>query len=417
MLALDDAVGQILALAEPLESVEVTLTEAMGLSLADPLLADVDAPPFDRAECDGFAFRASDAVEPGARLRILNPRRGRTGRTRTAEMVVGCSETARVSAGDPMPIGADTVLPVEHVRPEAGFGEGETVVIGRSLRTGDGVIGRGLLLSAGEELARAGTRLRLPMVPLLAAQGWAHPVCRRRVRVAVLAVGDHLVGPAEAPVMHRERNASGPTIVAPCLQWGATAHDLGVVPERELPQALDRALTAPVVVVVASPDGRASRALKRARVESIFDGVAIEPGGESHYGVVRDASGKARHHVLVMPPDPIGVFIGLVFLLEPLIARLQGGPSERKSRLRAVWDGPAQAGLSERLEAIPSVLVQDAEARLRVRPVHYRGRDDLAGFARADALALLPPRDRNWEAGEIIELISLGDMMPQRLAS
>jgi molybdopterin molybdotransferase len=417
MLALDDAVGQILALAEPLEAVEVTLTEAMGLSLADPLLADVDAPPFDRAERDGFALRASDAAEPGVRLRIINPRGGRTSRNRTAELVVGCSETARVSAGDPMPIGADAVLSKEHFRAEVGFGKGETLVTGRALQAGEGVVGRGRLLSAGEKLAIAGTRLRLPMVPLLAAQGWTHPVCRRRVRVAVLAVGDHLVGPAEAPVMHRERNASGPTIVAPCLQWGATAHDLGVVSERELPQALDRALTAPVMIVVASPDGPVSRALKRAGVEAIFDGVAMEPGGEAQYGVVRDPYGKVRHHVLVMPPGPIGVFIGLVLLLEPLIARLQGAPTERRTRLRAVWDGPAQRDLSGRLVIVPSALVQDPEARLRARPVPYQGGHDLAGFAKAEVLALLSPRDQQWDPGEIIEFIPLGDMIAQRLAS
>ena len=324
MLALDDAVGQILALAEPLEAVEVTLTEAIGLSLAEPLAADVDAPPFDRAECDGFAVRAADAIEVGVRLRIVNTRGGARTRIRTAELVLGPAESARVSAGDPMPIGAEAVLSVEQVRLEAGFGTGETLVICRAVRAGDGVAGRGRLLSAGAELARTGTSLRLPMVPLLAAQGWAHPVCRRRARVAVLAVGDHLVGPGDAPVMHRERNASGPTIVAPCLHWGATAHDLGVVTERELPQALDRALTAPVVVVVASLDGPASRAIKRAGVEPVFDGLAVEPGGEVRYGVVREPSGRARHHVFQIPPGPIDVFTVAVLLVAPLIGRLQG---------------------------------------------------------------------------------------------
>ena len=413
MLPLDEAVGRILGLAEPLEAVEVTLTEALGLTLAEPIAADVDWPPFDRAEREGLAVRAADAIEAGARLRIVR-RRGRRAGSRTAEIVLGPGESVRVSAGDPMPIGADAVVRSEHTRPESGFGTGagagETFVILRAPKAGDGVVGRGHLLSAGAELAPSGARLRLPMVALLAAQGWVHPVCHRRVRVAVLAVGDHLVGPGEAPVMHRERNAAGPTIVAPCLHWGATAHDLGVVPESGLAQALDRALTAPVVVVVAGHDGPASRAIQRAGVEPVFDGVAIEPGGRVSYGVVRDTSGRAAHHVFQMTPGPIDVFTGVVLLLGPLIARLQGGPVEPRSRLRALWEGPAQMS-DDRLLAVPSTCSVDDDARLIARPVAYRGRDDLAGFAQAEGLALFPPRDRRWARGEVVEMIALGDLV------
>ena len=69
MLPLDEAVGRILGLAEPLEAVEVTLTEALGLTLAESLAGDVDAPPFDRAERDGLAVRAAD-VPVGGRLYV-----------------------------------------------------------------------------------------------------------------------------------------------------------------------------------------------------------------------------------------------------------------------------------------------------------------------------------------------------------
>jgi molybdopterin molybdotransferase len=340
-------------------------------------------------------------------------RRGRRTGARTAEVVLGAAESVRVSTGDPMPIGADAVLPSDQIRVESSLGMGETFVVLRPVKAGDGVVGRGHLLSAGAELAPSGAKLRLPMVALFAAQGWVHPVCHRRVRVAVLAVGDHLVGPGEAPVMHRERNAAGSTIVAPCLSWGATAHDLGVVPESGLAQALDRALTAPVIVVVAGRDGPAARAIERAGVEPVFDGVAIEPGGELSYGVVRDPlrGGRAVHHVFQMTPSPIDVFTGVILLLGPLIARLQGGPTEPRSRPRAVWEGPAQQS-ADRLLAVPSTVRIDADARLVARPVPYRDRDDLAGFARAEGLALFPPRDRQWESGEVVEIVGLSDLVP-----
>ncbi len=271
---------------------------------------------------------------------------------------------------------------------------------------------RGYYLAAGSTLAPVGTRLRLPMVGLLAAQGCVHPVCHRRVRVAVLAVGDHLVGPGEAPVMHRERNAAGPTAVAPCLHWGATAHDLGTISERDLPAALDRALTAPVVIVLGPAEGMIPRALKKAGVEPRFAGVSIHPGKRLSYGVVRNASGRAGHHVFHMVPGPIGVLAGVALLVGPLIARLQGETLDPPPPLHAVWSGTPHRATDDRLWAVPASLSVSDDARLRVISIDHRGKDDLVGFSRAEALALLPPRSGPWNGGEVVQVTPLGAWPP-----
>lgn len=418
MLSLAEARAFVLGEAEPVESVEVGLTGAQGLVLAEPLTGDVDLPAFDLAAHDGYAVRSADAL-PGARLAVIDPRRdGRSAASGAAEIKVDPGEVARVSAGAPMPVGADAVIPAEDTRPDADAGAGvgagtpREVVLLRAARPGQGVVPRGYYLAAGATLAPAGTRLRLPMVGLFAAQGCVHPVCHRRVRVSVVAVGDHLVGPGEAPVMHRERNAAGTTAVAPCLHWGATAHDLGTVPERDLRGALDRALTAPVVVVLGPPVGAIPRAWKKAGVETVFSGVALDPGRRISYGVVRGASGRAAHHVFHMDPGPVGVFCGVALLVGPLIARLQGGPVEPPAPLHAAWSGPSYAATDDRLRAVPVTLAVGADARLRVAPVEHRGADDLVGFSRAEALALLPPREAPWESGEVVEVVPLGAWPP-----
>jgi molybdopterin molybdotransferase len=409
MVSLAEARAVVLGEAEPVESVEVGLTEALGLVLAEPLSGDVDLPPFDRALHDGYAARADDA-RAGSRLRVVGPRRG--GRAAPAEVTLGPGEAAHVTAGDPLPVGADAVVRTEDSRPDPGVGPPREVVVLRTPGAGQGVVPRGYYLAAGATLASAGERLRLPMVGLLAAQGCVHPVCHRRVRVAVLAVGDHLVGPAEAPVMHRERNAAGPAAVAPCLHWGATAHDLGTVTERDLPAALDRALTAPVVLVLGPPEGAIPRALRRAGVEPRFAGVALHPGKRLGYGVVRGGSGRAAHHVFQMAPGPVGVLTGVALLVGPLVARLQGGPPAPPTPLRALWSGPAHRPTDDRLWAVPVTLSVGDDARLRVTPIDHRGKDDLVGFSRADALALLPPRSGPWTGGEVVEVVSLGAWPP-----
>ena len=415
MVSLSEALGRVLERALPLAAVEVPLTEAQGLVLAEPLAGDVDLPPFDRACFEGYAARAADAAEPGARLNVVVARRVGWGSRRSsgpAEITIGPGECARVAAGDPMPVGADTVVAAGQARVEPDIDTPHEVVVLKRTEAGHGVVARGHFLRAGVELAAAGTRLRLPMVGLLAASGCVHPVCHRRVRVAVLAVGDHLVGPGEAPVMHRERNAGGATAVAPCLHWGATAHDLGVVAERDLAQALDRALTAPIVVVLGAASGAIPKALRRAKVESAFERVALDPGDSLSYGVLRDGSGLAAHHIFHMAPGPIGVMTGIALLLGPLIARLHGGPATIAPPLRAVWDGPERPATDDRLHAVPVTLAVSRDARLHAAPVVLQGRDDLAGFARADALALLPERSGPWVRGEVIDVVPLGCWPP-----
>ena len=406
MLSLAEARNRILSEAVPSEAIETSLSEAIGLVLAEPLISDVDLPPFDRAAQDGYAVRAIDTIKD-ARLKVVGLKRGGKPR-KTAEIQLNRGEAARVQAGDPMPVGADSVLRTEESRPEPGTGPPREVVVLRAVEVGQGVVPRGYYLRAGATLATPGTRIRPAMISLLASEGCVHPICYRRVRVAVLAVGDHLVGPAEAPVMHRERNASGPTVVIPCLQWGATAHDLGVVSESELPAALDRALTARIVVILGESEGAIPKAMKRAGIETIFEGVSLHPGKRLTYGVVRDRRGQAVQHVFVMATGPIGVLSGVALLIGPLIQRLQGGPHPPAPPLNAIWTGAPHRPTDDRVWAVPARLAIDPEGRLRVSAIEHRGKDDLPGFAQAEALALLPPRTGPWLEGEIVEVVPLG---------
>lgn len=406
MLSLAEARERVLERAEPAETIEVTLAEALGLILAEPVVADVDLPPFDRAALDGYALRALEG-RAGSRLRVVGAHPEDEG----TDVEIGAEETARVTAGDPLPWGADAVLRTEDSRPEPGLGPPRLVEVLQPVEPGANVVPRGYYLRAGTELAPAGARVRLGMIGLLAAQGCVHPVCYRRVRVAVLAVGDHLVGPGEAPVMHRERNATGPTVVAPCLRWGATAHDLGTVAESALDAALDRALTAPIVVVLGQATPALRKSLLRAGVAPVFSGVSLHPGKRIHYGVVVGGSGRVEHHVFHLPHSPIAALTAASLLIGPLIARLQGGPAGPPPSLRALWTAPHRP-TDDRLWAVPVTLEVDPQARLLAAPIEYRGKDDLFGFAQAEALALLPPRSGPWRGGEVVEVAPLGPWPP-----
>ncbi|ODT97768.1 MAG: hypothetical protein ABS79_07035, partial [Planctomycetes bacterium SCN 63-9] len=414
MQSLHETRKRILELVEPIEAIEVPLSEAVGLVLAEPHFADVDLPPFDRSARGGYALRSADA-NPGRSLRIIedaNPApppasamitlsqsakpadSGDDGRDFSfgfgfdadldfaghpdddgeptifspfeddeqdvedaiAELVdedhladtfdfgieIGPDEAIWVESGDPMPIGADAVAAPEDVLVEPGLGGGPPrliELIGR-INAGQNVVHRGHFLRAGTEIERAGTRLRPSMVSLFAAQGCVHPVCHRRVRVAILAVGDQLIPPNEAPILHRERNAGGLSVAIPCIQWGAMVHDLGTVPVADLDRALHRATTAPVVLMMAPNSPVVADALALSGLETRVNGVSLDPCDDLIYGVIRDESGRIESHVFRLPPNPVAALLATTLLVGPLVARLQGEVATEPSRRRlAVWSG------------------------------------------------------------------------------
>ena len=394
-----EARSKILALAEPVEPIEVSLIDALGLVLAEDAVADVDLPPFDRASAEGYAVRGLEA-STGALLRVAGLRWS----SRSLDDALESGEAIHVDPGDPLPAGADAVVRLEDVRPDPEIGPTRVIEILKGAEVGQDVARRGLLLEAGSVLAPSGTRLKPSMVALLASQGCVHPVCHRRVRVAVLAVGDHLVGPTEAPVMHRERNAANPAIVALALRAGAMPHDLQAVAESRFPDALERATAAPVIVVLGPASRSITRAIKSFGAETTLIGVALRPGGRARHHVIRDDEGRVAHHVFHLPPAPIAASTAFALLVQPLIAVLQGGPPAGPKAVAALWDG-AHRATGDRQRAVPITLGIDDEARQRARPIPLRGIDDFPAFARADGLALLPAHAGPWLGNEVVEVV------------
>lgn len=391
---LDDARSQILAEAEAGEPVAVCLGEALGLTLAEPVVADVDHPPTDRATRPGYAVRSAEAAL-GAWLRVADGPAGDGAEP---------GEAVRVLAGDPFPDGLDAVVRRSDVRADPETGPARVIELARAAVPGRGRVGRGAFIRAGDPLVPEGTVVVPAMLALLASQGAVHPLCHRRVRVAVVAVGDDLIGPSEEPSLHRERNVAGPAIVGLIQQLAAAPHDLQAVPESRALAALERATLAPVVVVLGRPSAALRRALEAVGVEPAQRGVLLRPGGRSRYGVIRDGSGRPAHHVFHLPAAPLAAVAAFTLLVRPLIDRLQGRAEDSDGSTPAAWDGPRPA-TGRRAEAVPVRLEVGPDARVRAIPVRPRGLDDLPALARADGLAVFPPQAGPWHGGEVVPVV------------
>src|SRR5678816_2850446 len=71
MISVAEAIQIVRDQTRILPSEQVPLSSALGRVLAEEIVADSDLPPFNRAQMDGYAVRASDVKETPVRLRIV----------------------------------------------------------------------------------------------------------------------------------------------------------------------------------------------------------------------------------------------------------------------------------------------------------------------------------------------------------
>src|SRR5207253_10628571 len=108
-LSVDEALERILARVKPLSATNFELLDALGLTLAEDIVADRDVPPFRNSAMDGYAVRAADVATAPTKLRVT----GEIAAGGTPKGDVGAGEAMRIMTGAPMPDGSDTVVRVE----------------------------------------------------------------------------------------------------------------------------------------------------------------------------------------------------------------------------------------------------------------------------------------------------------------
>src|ERR1700722_17978919 len=196
ILSREDAMARFEAALFPraMPSQQRPLSDALGLALAQDIMAGSGVPPFDRSNVDGFAVCSADlaaASEAAPRRLALNDEVIACG---TAPVCPVFSGTATpIATGGPLPRGADAVVMVEHTQPAGA----RAIEVRRAAAPGQFVSYAGSDIARGEALLRAGTIIGSREIGMLAACGIAEVTIVRKPRVAVISTGDELVQPGE----------------------------------------------------------------------------------------------------------------------------------------------------------------------------------------------------------------------------
>ncbi|MNQ64464.1 Molybdopterin molybdenumtransferase [compost metagenome] len=315
LMPVEDALARLLALAEaaPIETTErVTLADADGRVLAEPLVAGLDLPPWDNSAMDGYALRLADwQGEP-----LVVSQRILAG---SAPQPLQPGTCARIFTGAPLPEGADVVEMQENVEVLA---DGRVRLL-ESLKAGQNVRPRGQETRTGENVLPAGTRLGPIEMGLCASLGAAELSVRRRLVVAVISTGDELVPPGQPLGPGQIYNSNRSLLIAWLKRLGCAVVDAGILAD-------DLELTRQTLAGLADVDLILSTGGVSVG-EADFLGVALREEGELALWKLAIKPGKPLTFghfrgvpVIGLPGNPASTLVTFGLLARPYLLRRLG---------------------------------------------------------------------------------------------
>jgi len=342
LLALDDAIERILArvaVPGPERAETISTFDALGRVLAEDVRSQLDVPPADNSEMDGYALRAADVAAPGTVLPVSQ---------RIAAGSVGAplaaGTAARIFTGAQIPTGADAVVMQELCSVVDGG-----VRVDALARAGQSIRRRGEDVERGARVLALGMRLAPQAVGMAASVGAATLKVARRPRVALFSTGDELAMPGEELKPGAIYNSNRFTLRALIESLGGVHEDLGIVPDKldATRAALKRAAETNDLIVscggvsVGEEDHLKPAVEKEGRLD--LWQIAMKPGKPLAFGEVFRADGTSAWFV-GLPGNPVSAFVTFLVAVRPVLLRLQGAsdltPRPLAMRADFAWPKP-----------------------------------------------------------------------------
>ncbi len=397
MLTVDDAQKKLRALIKTIDEYEsIPISEALGRSLAWPVTAPIDLPPFDSSAMDGYALSASQTADTGEQFRVVGE--SLAGHPFTEPLNHG--EACRIFTGAAIPSGTTAVAIQEQT-----FKEGDSIVLSEGVNSGDNIRKKGMDIRMGDRLANTGELLTPFTIGWFAACGISEVNVVRKLRVAIFSTGDELRDPGEE-LEHGQIYESNRMSLAMLLKSKrVSVTDLGQLKDNKpaIRQAI-RTIAPHVDLIIASGGVSVGDTdLVRPVIEEIgkleFWNIALKPGKPLAVGNVDDSL------FFGLPGNPVSTIVTYLLFVAPTIDTLSGLPWRKPTTFAATLSSDIQHR-SGRREYQRGVL-HSMDGVLHVAQTGDQSSNRLASFYQCNCLIEVPTHRGALRQGESVNVIIL----------
>jgi molybdopterin molybdotransferase len=367
----------------------VLLEEATGRILNEPVVADRDYPPFNRATMDGMAINMADWNEGIRSFQLVET----VFAGKAAMKLIGKGECYKIMTGAAVPAGADTVIRREDITES----ENQLTVTVTSITAGQNIAPRASDIKKDITVITPPYYIRPGTVTTLASLGYDEVKVASLPAVTVITTGDEVL-PVEAAVNDVQiRNSNQHLLKALLQHW--KIKPAAAVHVKDDADALLKAVNSYKRTDVLILSGAVSAGdadfvpgvLVKAGAEKIFHKVAIRPGKPIWFG--RFANGPV---VFALPGNPFSTFVTFKLFIEEFLVACFGLPERKMLHLPFNGTRIKKTDLDEffpvKIEGNPVV----------VTPLAFNTSGDIAAMMEADGLGWQPAGKMELTPGEIL---------------
>ncbi|MDB5657662.1 MAG: molybdopterin molybdenumtransferase MoeA [Cypionkella sp.] len=391
MITVEEALARCLALTTLTETEVLPLRRANNRVMATAATAQLTQPPFDASAMDGYALGRPAA--PGDTFTVI----GEAGAGHAFHGAILPQQAIRIFTGAPLPKGAVSVAIQEEINRD-----GDQITLKINAKPGDHIRPRGQDFKLGQPLL---PRLLRPNdLALLAAMNVPEVTVRRRPIVAIMASGDELVMPGEAPAADQIIASNSFALAAMVEAAGGEARMLPIARDTEASLRTVFALTegADLIVTVGGASvgdhdlvGKVAADLG---LERAFWQIAMRPGKPLMAGKVLGIP------MLGLPGNPVSAIVcGHLFMVPMLNAMLGLPPKPQVLSARLGSDQPANGPRDHYMRA--RLTIDNGEPTVTA----FQRQDSalLTILTEANALLIRPSGDGPRVKGETVNYLAI----------
>ncbi|MFT3744920.1 MAG: molybdopterin molybdotransferase MoeA [Pyrinomonadaceae bacterium] len=397
MIEIKKALKIIDAEIGPLGVEKIDLSQSVGRTLAENVIADTDLPPFDRSQMDGYAIVAADTKNVPVTLKIVGE--SAAGRGWHKEMKRG--EAVRIMTGAPVPNGADSVQKVELTNETS-----DSVEIFEPTEKNRFIIRQGSEIKKGKTILKAGTRITENMIATLAAFGYAKAKLTKSPRISIIGTGSEIVEINKKPGRDQIRNSNSVMLDVLCRKFAATPSILSNVKDEisDLKSQISNAAKTSEIVILTGGVSvgkydHTKTALSELGATIFFEKIRLKPGKPAVFAKL------GKTFVFGLPGNPVSAAVTFHLFVRKAILLMQNASDSDMKKGFAILAADAKAA-RERDVYVPSRLETNNLGQSVAHPLKWSGSSDFIGFAQADSLIIIP-RDKSIAKGEVAETVYL----------